>query len=443
MATVSDNFNGLTAGTFLGADANWDSSLSSGDRMQVDSGHTDTSDGTNVIDGSGAMSFAEFAVYQTALASANHETTLDCFPDSDTAGGGNRVGVVARSGASAGGDCYFAWLNTATSNLELQKRVSGSNTSLGTWTFTPDTSTVYELKLRVDGTTIEVDVDGVNRISVTDSSVTSGNYAGVIFQRQRAAANGQPTLDNFTASDIAGGTDATVTVAAPVTATGSVESPTVVASTNASVTASTVDAAGTVETVQIVAVTTALPAVITVTPDFPVPNGSSHVTVDVVTGDVDVLMPTASGSSSATMEPTVVDVVGSVLAATVTASGDTTVTAVEVTAVGSVGTVTTTTTSSASASPSVVTAQGYIGSVTPSTGVSLEVSAVTAVGSAPNPTVVVAIVITGSLDVTLEGVTTGTEAIGRLNPSRGGSYFSALQAKTASKSEASTLEDLT
>ena len=59
----------------------------------------------------------------------------------------------------------------------------------------------YELTLRVNGSTIEADVDGVNKVSVTDTDIASGKNVGAVIKRQ-TTANGEVWLDNWTAVDI-------------------------------------------------------------------------------------------------------------------------------------------------------------------------------------------------------------------------------------------------
>ena len=74
---------------------------------------------------------------------------------------------------------YFATISTFANTLRLRKRVASVHTTLGTYSFSPSNGVAYEIELRFSGTTIKVFLDGVERISVTDSQFASAGDVGI------------------------------------------------------------------------------------------------------------------------------------------------------------------------------------------------------------------------------------------------------------------------
>jgi hypothetical protein len=70
---------------------------------------------------------------------------------------------------------YLALRNSNT--IELKKKVGGTVTTLDSDTFTVATGTWYALKLEVLGTTLKAYINGVERLSATDSTLASGSVA--------------------------------------------------------------------------------------------------------------------------------------------------------------------------------------------------------------------------------------------------------------------------
>lgn len=62
----------------------------------------------------------------------------------------------------------------------LAKIVNGVYTALGTYSHTPSLDTDYDLKLTFSGSTIKFFLDGVERISATDSAITAKGYGGLV-----------------------------------------------------------------------------------------------------------------------------------------------------------------------------------------------------------------------------------------------------------------------
>ncbi|WNR43827.1 chondroitinase-B domain-containing protein [Paenibacillus roseipurpureus] len=81
-----------------------------------------------------------------------------------------RNGIVARY--TNGNNYYFLILYNG--NLLLNKKVSGSTTTIQQVPFTANTSTFYNLQLEVNGTSVKGYVDGVLLVQGTDSSLTNG-----------------------------------------------------------------------------------------------------------------------------------------------------------------------------------------------------------------------------------------------------------------------------
>lgn len=86
--------------------------------------------------------------------------------------GGRRV----HFGASDS-DGYAAFINQNSGKLHLYKRVSGTWTELGSFITTITAGVDYTVKLSMQGTTIKAFLDGVERISVTDSALSAAGDA--------------------------------------------------------------------------------------------------------------------------------------------------------------------------------------------------------------------------------------------------------------------------
>jgi lysophospholipase L1-like esterase len=189
MSFVNDTFTD-TAGTLLPAHtgetgatwtqhANWTgvASISSANRLYYSSaGNT-----VAVYYASGTPASADYDVQATIrrLSSVSQE-----------------IGVMGRA-ATAANDWYWARYSHANGRWELWVGLSMA----GTYTQALSDDTDYVLKLEMRGTAIKVYVDGVERISITDSTYTSAGRAAVFFG---ATSSGDTTgyhLDSFSATD--------------------------------------------------------------------------------------------------------------------------------------------------------------------------------------------------------------------------------------------------
>jgi hypothetical protein len=119
--------------------------------------------------------------------------------------GSNRAdfGVVARKDATTTHTCYVAWVefNAGVDTVYLRKYIAGAATDLDTASVTWADGDV--LTLEVEGTSLTVSQNDTTRISTTDSSITSGDYAGIM----RDSNSNAPivTADNWQAETIASG----------------------------------------------------------------------------------------------------------------------------------------------------------------------------------------------------------------------------------------------
>lgn len=125
------------------------------------------------------------------------------------------AGVVGRKAAGSGSGnqtCYIAdyydHLSTGSRQWRLYKYVAGAYTGLATYTQNIGT-TATTVKLEMIGSAIKLYVNGVERCSATDSSITAAGYAGVMFGAASSPTTNAIYLDDFT-------TDYTATVASSV-----------------------------------------------------------------------------------------------------------------------------------------------------------------------------------------------------------------------------------
>jgi hypothetical protein len=91
------------------------------------------------------------------------------------------AGVVGRfdtSNTNGTGTRYMARYNVSAGYWELRKDVNGGGTLLGSYTATPTVGQTYNVALDMKGSTIRMLVDGVERVSVTDTSITAAGRAG-------------------------------------------------------------------------------------------------------------------------------------------------------------------------------------------------------------------------------------------------------------------------
>jgi|GEM_PF-4879532 len=117
------------------------------------------------------------------------------------------TGILARY--SDNNNYYMLALNNG--SVVLKKKVGGTVTTLQSAPFTFDTSTFYTLQLAVNGSAITGSVNGVQQVSATDSSLSSGKIA--------IYSTGAGWWDDVLVSDITGSDTQAPTVPAGLAAT--------------------------------------------------------------------------------------------------------------------------------------------------------------------------------------------------------------------------------
>jgi hypothetical protein len=122
------------------------------------------------------------------------------------------MGVICRMNTS-GNLAGYQGRHDSVSNLWeiVVSDGAGGETQLGTFAQTTSAGNTYTVKLSCIGSAIKLSVNGVERISVTNSTISSAGQAGVIalyFTGANSAVSGEH-FDNFSA------TDTTAAVTAP------------------------------------------------------------------------------------------------------------------------------------------------------------------------------------------------------------------------------------
>lgn len=107
---------------------------------------------------------------------------------------GTNQGAVTVRQANSVRTAYSANKNDNVSNCILRKAVANTETTLATYVATPG---IHTLRVTANGTTISMHVDGVERASVTDTAITTGNYIGI-----EAFNNINGRLDDFIGADL-------------------------------------------------------------------------------------------------------------------------------------------------------------------------------------------------------------------------------------------------
>lgn len=148
-----------------------------------------------------------FARANSDLAGADHYAQIE-FTEGGTGGATRWYGVMARKDSSTTHTYYVAFIKNS-SHVALYKSVTGSLTQLGS-----DVSITFSagavLKLSCNGSTISVDYAGVNKISQSDSSITSGTRCGLVASNSSSGITVYPEGDNFEAGDLGGGAPALI-----------------------------------------------------------------------------------------------------------------------------------------------------------------------------------------------------------------------------------------
>lgn len=185
MATLaSDNFDRADAGT-LGS--NW----------------TDDNAGFAIVSNKASGATGDQAYWSGTFnpASADYDVTVTLHHTgtvSELAFFGRRTGSTT---------FYWVAMNTFMQTVKLYKRVSGTDTELGSYTGGYSTGNTYTFRLNMVGSTLKVFEGATERISVSNSDITATGTPGIL----ASVINGTSDWDNFLVEGTeAGGVVATV-----------------------------------------------------------------------------------------------------------------------------------------------------------------------------------------------------------------------------------------
>lgn len=113
------------------------------------------------------------------------------------------AGVTGRVASGSFNNCYEAYLNGDGSAVDvfLFKNIAGTRTQLGTWNGNLTNNTEYTVKLEIRTAAKKVYVNGTERISSSDDSLTGNNYAGIVMNGS-AGGNSQTRVTSFLSESI-------------------------------------------------------------------------------------------------------------------------------------------------------------------------------------------------------------------------------------------------
>ncbi len=156
------------------------------------SGQTDTLGNTwsTYIMGSGILENGSNAVFESAGANGvlsnsgtppSADYTVQCNTIAGASSTSDSAGVMARVSSAGGGNGYLALINQTSAAVQLFKLVAGSFTQLGSNVALPGgTATQTAVQCQVTGTTIQVNINGVNQITQTDSAISATGLSGIL-----------------------------------------------------------------------------------------------------------------------------------------------------------------------------------------------------------------------------------------------------------------------
>ena len=136
------------------------------------------------------------AVYVNQLSTADYAVQAICATNGNPK---RNPGVFARGifNANTGRyDCYYATLRADVQTIYLYLYQNGAFTTLASIVdagIDATGNTAYTIRLEVNGSTLTVFVDGVQRLQVTDTTLTAPGYAGVMAGSARTTI----TWDDF------------------------------------------------------------------------------------------------------------------------------------------------------------------------------------------------------------------------------------------------------
>jgi len=146
----------------------------------VGSGWNDSATNVVELDGIGGIKFAG----NGSNSRINVGTTDQwCTANWNSGGSDNRVGIHLRNDDTAIGETGYQFNfrpGDGTGTAYIYKFISGSATELARATSLGlNTSTTYSMEPEINGSSLDFIVDGDSKVSVTDTSVTTGSFAKV------------------------------------------------------------------------------------------------------------------------------------------------------------------------------------------------------------------------------------------------------------------------
>lgn len=196
MTFASDSFTGTPVTELSAYNASW--SKQSGFTVDAFIG---VDSGTYVI----VASDSAYGVYVRSESPASADYSVFCdVTRRAVASAVPQMGVVGR--AQSGTGTFYAFFHLDSLNeTRIYKCVSGTFTQLGSgYSLTLTTGVAVNLELRMSGSSIKGFVDGVERISVTNTDISGAGKAGIIGYKMRVSGS-QDTgqIDNFNAVNAA------------------------------------------------------------------------------------------------------------------------------------------------------------------------------------------------------------------------------------------------
>jgi hypothetical protein len=170
----------------------------------VGSGWLDSGANQVQLDGSGALKFSGVNRNCVIDTGATDQIVTVNF---NAGGSDNRATVALRAIGilNSGTQTHYNFnfrTNDTVNTLQILSIVSGSGTVIASsGNLALSNSTTYEIKCRAVGSSLEFYIDGALELSVTDTSITSGDYAGLEHQKY---VNGNARFNDFKAEDNSG-----------------------------------------------------------------------------------------------------------------------------------------------------------------------------------------------------------------------------------------------
>lgn len=191
---ASDTFTDTAGVDLVTHDANWSYHSSYSGSSFVITDNNRIRPGANVTSG---------AYHGGTPAGADYELSAD-FYFVESNGGGANAGIMARVNTAANTMYYARYFS---GNWSLWAQVAGTPTQIGSnYADAVSAGSTRAVVLRVQGTTISLDVGGTTRISGTNASIPAAGKVGLRCNPNATPLNGNGIhIDNFSADDALSG----------------------------------------------------------------------------------------------------------------------------------------------------------------------------------------------------------------------------------------------